>query len=252
MADSSAAYRVRFAGLRVGTGTVSSGKSGSTCGVVVGSATVTMQVARDLTIAVGDIVLFARQGSAWWVLQRLYAAAPTPPTPPPTPPDPTPEPPPKPTVTTGTLTCSPVETRSWRTTYGWRSDNTSVYQGEYGGWGNHRGCAFYGSKPRSLAGATVTSAKISLARQSGGSFAAVSGNLVLIAEATRPSGTPTVSAGTGITLPKVGASSTITVPAAYAQTLVDGSQGGLGLYQSGGSPYARTAGWTLSITWRRG
>lgn len=254
-----AANRVRFSGLRVGTGQVATGKSGSTCTVTVGSATVTMQVARDLTIAVGDIVLFARQGSAWWVLQRLYAAAPTPPAPPPPPPDPTPEPPPKPTVTTGRLVCAPVETRSYRTTYGWRTDNDSVYQGQYGGWGNHTGCAFYGSKPRSLAGSTVTSASVTVLRQSGGSFAAVTGTLVKITQATRPAGAPTVSGGTGVTLPAVGKSATLTVPTAYAQAIVDGTVGSLGLYDGDGSPYARTAGksgwgsaWVLTINWRRG
>jgi hypothetical protein len=253
MADA-AANRVRFAGLRVGTGTVATGKSGSTCTVSVGSSTVTMQVARDLTIAVGDIVVFARQGSAWWVLQRLYAAAPTPPPPPVTPP----EPPPKPSTTSGTLQCSPVETRSYRPNFGWRSDNTNVYEGEYGGWGNHKGCAFYGTKPKSLSGATVTSASVSVLRTSGGAYASVTGQLVKITEATRPSGAPTVSGGTSVTLPAVGSSATITVPTAYAQALVDGTVGGLGLYVAGGSPYAITAGtavwgsaWNLTINWTR-
>lgn len=245
-----AGVRTSISGIRMSTGTVATTKSGSTCTVVVGDTTVTMQVARDLTVAVGDVVLFARQGSQWWVLQRMFSAAPAAQTN-----DPAPTP--KPAITTGSLVVVPVETRSYRSS-GWRTDNDSVYEGQYGGWGNHTGCAFYGTKPKSLTGATVTSAKVQVKRMSGGDFAAVTGSLVKITQATRPAGAPTVTGGTSVTLPAVGSTSTLTVPTAYAQALVDGTVGGLGLYVGGGSPYARTAGradwsaaWTLTIGWQR-
>lgn len=244
--------RTSLAGMGALTGTAQTTKSGSTCTVKVGNTTVTVQVARDLTVAVGDVLVLVRLGGAEWVaIARMFAGAPAAPVN-------EPAPQPIPSSVTGTLVLSPVETASYRTTFGWRDDNDDVYQGSYGGWGLHTGCAFYGSAPRSLAGATVTAARVVVQRESGGAFAAVAGNLVKITEATRPGGAPTVSGGTAVTLPAVGADSTLTVPAAYAQALVDGTAGGLGLYQAGGTPYARTSGlgswspaWTLTIDWRR-
>lgn len=240
-----------LSGLGALTATATSTVSGSTCTAVVGETEVTVQVARDLTVAADDVLLVLRQGTQWWAIARLFAAAPTPP-----PPDP--GPPPKPDIVTGTLVCAPVETRSYRATFGWRTDSDDVYQGEYGGWGLHTGCAFYGSKPRSLTGATVTSATVRVKRRTGGGYFAVAGTLVQITEDTRPSGAPTVTGGSAVTIPAVGAVSTITVPTAYAQDLVDGVTGGLGFYDADGSPYARTAGrsywsaaWMLTIGWSR-
>lgn len=243
--------RTSLAGLGALTATATSTVSGSTCTATVGDTTVTVQVARDLTVAADDVLLVLRQGSQWWAVGRLFASAPTPP-------EVDPAPPPKPVTVTGTLVCAPVETRSYRTGYGWRTDNDSVYQGQYGGWGLHTGCAFYGTKPRSLTGATVTGATVGVKRRSGGVYAAVAGTLVKITQATRPAGAPTVSGGQAVTLPAIGATSTLTVPTAYAQALVDGDVGGLGLYDADGSPYARTSGrgswsaaWTLRIGWSR-
>lgn len=250
MADT-ADTRTSTAGLGGVLGTAQSTKSGSTCTVSIGGTTTIVEVARDLTVAIGDVLILMRIGAAWWAVARAYAAAPV------APPN-DPAPPPQPASTSGRLVVTPVETASWRTSYGWRTDNDDVYQGQYGGYGLHRGCAFYGTKPRSLAGATVTAASVRVRRESGGSFASVSGTLVKITEATRPGGAPTVTGGQAVTLPAVGSSSTLTVPAAYAQALVDGTVGGLGLYVAGGTPYARTSGrggwglaWTLSIDWTR-
>lgn len=242
--------RTSTAGLGALTGTATSVKSGSTCAVDVGGTTVTVQVARDLTVAVGDVLLLLRQGSQWWAIARLFTTAPAAVVN-----DPAPIP--RPASTSGALVVAPVETRSWRSS-GWRTDTDDVYQGEYGGWGLHTGCAFYGAKPRSLSGATVTGATVLVQRVRGGAYAAVTGTLVQVAQATRPAGAPTVSSSQAVTLPPVGATSTLTVPTAWAQALVDGTIGGIGLYDADGSPYARTAGrgtwspaWTLTIGWTR-
>lgn len=232
--------------------TATSAKSGSTVTAVVNGTSTTVQVARDLTVASGDVLFVERVGSQWFALCRVFAAAPTAPNN-----DAAPDP--KPTSTTGALVVAPKETRSYRSTYGWRTDNADVYQGEYGGWGNHIGCAFYGTKPRSLAGATVTKATVRVKRLSAGTYAAQATTLRLVAEASRPSGSPTLGASTTGPSLAVGDSVTFTIPTSWAQQLVDGAAGGLALYESGGSPYVRTAGrgswspaWTLTINWQRG
>ncbi|MDW3849650.1 hypothetical protein NMK34_23840 [Micromonospora sp. BRA006-A] len=232
--------------------TATSAKSGSTVTAVVNGVSTTVQVARDLTVAAGDVLLVERVGAQWFAYARVFASAPT------APPNDDP-PPPKPTITTGTLIVAPVETRSWRPSYGWRSDNTDVYQGEYGGWGNHTGAVFYGRKPRSLAGATVTKATIKVKRLSAGTYAAQSTTLRLVTQATRPGGAPTLGSTTAGPSIAVGSQTTFTIPDAWAQAMVDGTAGGLAVYDSSGSPYVRFAGrgswspaFTLAISWRRG
>lgn len=238
-------------------GSATSAVTGSTATVSVGGVAVTAQVLRGLTLAVGDPVLIARQGSAWYVLGRTAAT---------TPPLPLlggygngaqPSPDVPPAVTTGALVCPPGETRSWRS--GWRTDNDDVYQGQYGSYGNHTGCAFYGSTPRSLAGSTVTAATLHVSRLTGGAYATQTTTLRLVAETSRPSGAPTLGSSTTGPALAVGAStSTFAVPAAWAQAMVDGTAGGLAIYTASGSPYVRTAGrgawapaWTLVISWSR-
>ena len=66
----------------------------------------------------------------------------------------------------------PTRTLSWGDRYGWRSDNDDVYQGEFNGQGNYIGCWFYGGKPKTLAGKTVTDAWISVRRKNGGGITA--------------------------------------------------------------------------------
>ena len=218
---------------------------------VNGTATV-VQIARDLTVASGDVLIVERIGSQWFAIGRAWAAAPAA-----TNPQPPPEP--KPTVTTGSLVVSPVETRSYRASYGWRTDNTDMYQGQYGGWGNHTGCAFYGSKPRSLAGATVTDARIRVRRLTAGTYAAQATTMRLVTQSTRPAGSPTLGSSTSGPSLAVGATNnSFDVPSSWVQAMVDGTAGGLAIYDADGSPYVRLAGrgswspaWTLTITWRR-
>lgn len=217
-----------------------------------------IDVARDLTVAAGDPLLVARYASGhtqWVAVARLGATSPAVPAqnPAPAPPDP------KPATRTGVTVFAPVETRSYRSG-SWRTDNTDVYQGQYGSNGNHTGCAFYGRGPRSLSGATVTAATVRVQRPDyGGANAAQSTTMRLVAESTRPSGAPTLGSTTaGPHLRRGQTTNAFTVPASWAQGMVDGSAGGIGFFDSTGSPYVIFAGrgtWSaafaLTIYWTR-
>jgi hypothetical protein len=234
--------------------TASTAKTGSTCTAEIGGIDTTIQVARDLSVSAGDGLLVARSGNTWYAVARTGTAAPSvPDTPAPPPPKPKPE------VVTGKLIVSPVETRS-RQGSKWRTDNTNVYQGQYGGNGNHIGCVFYGSKLRSLAGATVTAAYTRIRRlDSGGTNAAQDTTLRLVAERTRPSGAPTLgSTADGPNLRRGETQNGVQITTSWVQAMVDGTAGGLAVYEADGSPYVILAGrdawspaWTLTVYWRR-
>ena len=222
--------------------------------VKIGGTDVSCLADRGLTTAAGDIVYGRRLGGRILIEGRVWTVAPEPPEESQGPP-----PPPEPSVRYGKLTIAPVETRSYRPNWGWRNDNDDVYQGEYGNNGNHKGCAFYGSKPHSLAGAEVTKATLKVKRVQAGDFAARTTTLRRITNKTRPGGAPTLT-GSAITGPRlaVGSSDTFTLPDAFAQELVDGDAGGLAIFDDDGLPYVRLAGrgawssaWVLTIEWRR-
>lgn len=229
----------------------SSAKAGSVVTATVNGQVVTVQVARDLTVAAGDTVLVQKVGSAWFVLQRLWSAAPT------AVENPT-LPNPKPSFISGELVVPPVETRS-RASGTWRTDTDDVIQGSYGALGTHFGCAFYGTHPQSLAGAVVTAARVLVLRGAGGPYLAPAATLRLVTENTRPANDPTLtSTTTGPALHVGDSTTTFVVPTAWAQAMVDGTAGGLAVYVSGGTPYLRFAGrgswspaWTLVISWQR-
>lgn len=231
-------------------------KSSGVVTVKVGSQIVPANCPRDLTVAAGDPVLVVQAGSGWYVLQRYFTSA-TGNT------DPTADndPPPAPTIRKGQNTFRPVRTASWRDTFGgWRTDNDDVYQGEFDGNGNHIGCWFYGNKPKSLSGATVTDAWISVRRKpAGGAAAAETTTLGHITEATKPSGQPTFGGGTtGPRLAWGQTDASFDISNAMAQGLVDGTWGGLGIHIAGSSPYMILQGLSsygasgaLTIKWQR-
>lgn len=228
-------------------------KSGSTCVAEIAGIETTIEVARDLSVTAGDALLVTRAGDTWYAICRTGTAPPSvPDAAPPKPPAPKPP-------QTGRLVISPVETRS-RQGSRWRTDNDDVYQGEYGGNGNHVGCAFYGTKARSLDGATVTSAKLKIRRlDKGGTNAAQPTTLRLIAQSKKPSGAPTLGSSTaGPSLRRGSTNDAFSIPASWGQALVDGSAGGIGVYESDGSPYVILAGrgswgpaFTLTLNWKR-
>jgi hypothetical protein len=244
-----AGVRADLTGIGSVIGTATAAKSGSTVTAMINGVVVTVQVARDLSVSSGDVLLINKHGAQWVAVGRLYTAAPADPQNPAIPPVP---------AAAGTLTVSPVETRSYRSG-AWRTDNTSVYQGQYGGGGNHTGAVFYGSAPRSLVGATVTGATIQVRRLSGGFFAAQPTTMRLVTEATRPAGAPTLTSSTSGPSLAVGATaSAFAVPTSWAQAMVDGTAGGIGFFDSDGNPYvifAGTGSWspafTLTIGWSR-
>lgn len=223
---------VSLAGIASGVGTAVGAASGGLVTVTVNGVDVSMLAARDVTFAAGDPVAFIRAGGMWVAVCRTGTG------PPPAPPSPNPSPPPpKPTTVTGSKTFTPVETRS-RQGSKWRTDNDDVYQGQYGGNGNHTGCAFYGNGPRSLAGATVTSASVTLRRRNaGGITAAQDTTFWLVGEKTRPSGAPTLGSSTDGPNLAWGQRTTFTIPTSWAQAMVDGTAGGLAIFESDGAPY---------------
>lgn len=231
--------------------TATAAKSGGLVTATIGDTVVSVRVARDLTVASGDLLAVVKHGSQWVALGRFFESAVSPP-------DNPAAPPPKPPAS-GSLVITPVETRSYRTTYGWRFDNDDVYQGQYGGWGNHTGMAFYGSKARSIAGATVTSARIRVRRVSGGTYAAQATTMRLSSHRTRPSGAPSLGASTSGPSLAVGATNdSFAIPTSWAQDMVDGGAGSIAFFDADGSPYVRFAGrgtwspaFTLTIRWQR-
>lgn len=227
-------------------------KVGSTVLATVNGLPTSVEVARDVTVAIGDVLIVNRIGAQWFALGRAYPAAPV-------------DPgvsgvvDPRPAVVSGSTPFAPVETRSYRNG-SWRSDNDSVYQGQYGGQGNHTGCAFYGNGPRSLAGVTVNFARIVAHRSSGGgTFAAQPTTMRLVTQKTRPAGAPTLGASSaGPSLPRGGTNNFFVIPTSWAQAMVDGTAGGLGFFVAGGSPYVILSGrseygpaFTLTINWSR-
>jgi hypothetical protein len=226
-----AVNKVSLSGVPSGVGTATGAASGGLVTVTVNGVDVQMIAMRGVTFAAGEPTPFIRVGALWVALGLIGTAAPTGGNGGPT------APAPKPVTVTGSKTFTPVETRS-RQGSKWRTDNDDVYQGEYGGNGNHTGCAFYGSGPRSLAGATVTSAYVKLRRKSaGGITAAQDTTFWLVAEKTRPSGAPTLGSTTDGPNLKWGETYTFTIPTSWAQAMVDGTAGGLAIFESDGSPY---------------
>lgn len=261
--------RVSLSGKGVLRGVALTTPSGGACLANVGGITVTARVAAGLTIAAGNILLLARLGSLYYVINVIPAApTSTPATPPPAdsaPPDTgDPPPAPKPVTTTGTLTCVPTATACYRDG-SWRSDGDptnsfDLYQGRYGGssYGRNTGAAFYGNKPHTLNGATCTKATVKIRRLSAGDFAARSATLRLISQTSRPGGAPTLNESTSGPSLKIGDSTTFTLPTSWGQALIDGTRGGVGITVSSDDPYIHLAGrgsWsaamTLTLSWRR-
>jgi len=242
--------RVSLTGVGATVGTATTVKTGSVASFNVQGAIVQLEVARDLTIAIGDVCLVQRVGSQWTVLQRLYAAAPADPG---NPVLPNPQPP----TVDGVLLVPAVETRSYRNE--WITAHDDTLQGDFAGAGNYTGAAFYGSAARSLDGATITDATLLVRRKgSGGLPAAQTATLRLVTESTRPAGAPTLtSSATGPSL-AWGEQAAFPVPTSWIDELAAGTAGGLAIFDGDGSPYmaldgrgALPSAWTLTISWTR-
>lgn len=229
-------------------------KSGSTCTADIHGTVVTINVMRDLTVAIGDGLVVQRNSDGeWWALGRFGTGVIVTPTSPPAAP-----PPSKPTTTSGSSTINPVETRS-RQASKWRTDNDDVYQGEFGN-GNHVGAVFYGNRFNGLSGVTVTKATIRVRRPDrGGANAAQSTTMRLMTNKTRPGGAVTLTSSTsGPSLRRGQTASAFTIPDSWAQAMVDGTVGGLAFFDSDGSPYVifsgrgdYSAAFSMKVNWTR-
>lgn len=226
-------------------------KTGSTVTVNIGGVVTTVEVARDITVASGDGLVVIRSGAVWYAVARTKTAAPA------ANPDPEPTSPRPNQAQKGKLVISPVTTATYQSGPGWF--HTDVRQGVYGGYANTTGCAFYGTKARSLAGATATRATIQVRRKSGGVYAARTATLRQVTQSSRPSGAPTLTGSTtGPSLAVGATNNAFVIPTSWAQDMIDGVSGGLGVFVAGGDPYIVFAGrqdwspaWTLTISWER-
>jgi len=217
----------------------------------VNGAIQSVNVARDLTVATGDVVIVGKVTGQWFAIGRAFTAAPA---------DVDPPPPPPPVFDTavGTLLLPAIWTGTYRDG-GWVTGSTDTEQGSRGGAGNATGVAFYGYKAGSLAGATVTGARVRLVRAFDGSASSVTPTLQQIVEAAYDGSAPTL-AGTSTAGPSLAPGATVdyALDPAWGQALVNAGGGALGVYAAGGSPYVRLTGtgeqpdaWLLALDWQR-
>lgn len=259
---------VSLANQGVTVGKLLSTPSSSAAYASIEGVTTVVRLVAGSTAASGDNVLLLKHGQAWFVVGTIVGAPAVPPTFPSTPADlppaNTPPPPPKPVTVSGQLICAPVQTATyrdgkWRTDVNGGTSGGDVLQGVYGSYGNNTGCAFYGTKPRSIAGATVTRATIRVRRERAGAFSAQRSTLWLVTQASRPGGAPTLTTSTaGPSIAVDATNNAFDIPTSFAQAMVNGSSGGLAVFDSNGSPYMRFAGratwsaaWTMTIYWRK-
>lgn len=231
----------------------SSSKTGEVCTADINGVDTTIFVARDQAVTAGDALWVLKNGTQWVAIGRAGTAAPAAPDEPPVT-APKPKPP-----KTGKKVIYPVLTRSYNTNYGWR-DSDAVYQGEYGSNGNHYGCAFYGNRFDGLKGATCQRISVNIKRKSEGGQASAQGLTIrLYSNKTRPSGAPSITNNTSGPSLRWGAKDTdFVLPNTWGQALIDGSAGGLGVYESDGSPYVILHGrssyslsFVVTINWVR-
>ncbi|MEM4997397.1 phage tail spike protein [Priestia sp. SB1] len=146
-----------------------------------------------------------------------------------------------------TFTFKSTSSQSWRDTYGWRSDNNYVYQGEWSGGGNHRGLWFFNSADirAKLAGLTIKRVRISVTRLSkGGSSSAQKPTFWMHSYDSPPSGTPLLAASfTSATSFAWGdPAKWVTLPNNYGNDLRDNLRKGIALFNSDRAPYMLFSG----------
>lgn len=246
---------------------VTSTPASNGCLCEIAGVETTVRIIAGVTVALGDTVLIIKHGSSRFIVGVL-ASAPisdpihNPSTPEPPPSDPSPIP--KPVVRSGMLICAPVQTATyrdgkWRNDLGAPINSADMLQGRWPGYGRNTGCAFYGTKPRSLSGATIIKATLHVKRLMAGQFAAQRPTLVLISQTTRPVGGPTLNETTpGPSLAVTKSTNSFTIPTSWGQAIVNGTRGGIGVNVASDKPYMKFAGrsswsaaWVLTLSWRR-
>lgn len=231
--------------------------SGGVVTVDIGGQWVNVRTSRGLLATANDIVVVQRLGSQMVATAIVYESSvalidPLDPAYPQAAPDV------RPTTKTGVYVIHPVDTGTYRTGVGWRTDTQDLFQGDPSGNGYLQGAAFYGTKPRALTGATITKAVLKVKRLSAGSLSASTPTLRLVSESTRPGGAPTLgSSASGPSL-LPGQEADIDIGTTWGQGIVDGTSGGIAIYVAATTPYIRLAGksgWaaamTLVLNWSR-
>lgn len=229
-----------------------SNKFSSTVTVNIGGYITTVNVARDVNVATGDAVLVQKNGILWTVIGRSGGAAPAPL------PDPIEPPPaPAPALRFGSTVVTPIQTGT-RQGVLWRLDDI-VIQGVQSNGENNLGAAFYGSSAINT-GLTCTRTTLKMQRPYKGDDVALASTLWLVTESSRPAGAVTL--GTSTPGPALRAGETVEefeLPTAWGQAFMDGTAGGLAVYEADGDPYVIFAGrtdwspaFTLTIEWKRG
>lgn len=143
--------------------------------------------------------------------------------------------------TTTVYTFTSTSARSWRDKYGgWRSEN-NAYQGEWSGYGNHKGLWFFNSADMrsKLAGKTIKKVRLYVTRLSaGGSSAAQKPTFWYHNYDAPPSGEPTLTYQyTSPTAFAWGASGWVDLPYTWGNTFRDGTGRGVGIYDPDRTPY---------------
>lgn len=141
---------------------------------------------------------------------------------------------------------------SWRTTYGWRTDNNYAYQGQWEGFGLHKGLWFFdhANMRTVLAGRRILSVKFTITRvASGGSSAASYPYFRMHNYGSQPSGEPDLISGYGSPVAFAwGDRKTVTMREVWGEYLRDGQARGFAVYTTSDSPYMLFEGATAVIT----
>jgi hypothetical protein len=213
-----------------------SASAGNLVTVVNATQTLTFPYLRSYRISgsspvAGDVVLVLRAGSAGWVL-GAFGPQPGSPTPP--------KPVTPPSNISGTATFLPNYTGSYRAG-AWRTDTSSLYQGDYTGRGINTGGAYYGFQAKGLAGSTVGGVSVAITRGDGGAGSAQAPTLVLLGNAG-PSAAPNVLASQAGPAIAIGARATVTLPNSWGDQLIAGTADGIGIYVNATTPYIQVLG----------
>lgn len=225
-------------GARLTTGIVTALPGGSF--VTVNSAGQTRTIRRSLQYAapaVGDVVLIATTGDGRTYAILALATGTSPVVPP------APSPPPA----TGSVTFPAAAAGTYRGG-AVRTDRSDVLQGDPDAGGLNQGAWFYGTAPAAtLAGATITAAKVYLDRRPGGIPGPVPIGLYLHNQTSPPAATPPRAAGPlTVTSLQIGEVRWVDLPAGWGQQIADGTAAGLGIYTVTASAYAALASLTQS------
>jgi hypothetical protein len=148
------------------------------------------------------------------------------------------------------VTISPTDYGSWRNG---RPDSYAAYpaQGDWTGGGNRRGAWFYGTQiAAACSGKTVTRMEVTLTRRRGsGVNASRPVHMYLHSYTSAPSGQLSLGDGPQELMSlSVGATRTVTLPAAWRTALASGSARGLAVYAAGSRDYMSLTGGTIKIT----